>query len=360
MDSRLIKRLEIIEKEIAEISPENPNHQWLQKVTGISRNLDDLSPVKNLLEPINDLLSRGGKRWRPLVLGLCCEASGGGYDGYRFAPVVEIPHNGTLIVDDIEDKSLYRRGGAAIHTIYGDDVSINGANFVYFLPTLCIEDSDISPERKNLLFSIFHEEMRRVHAGQSLDIFWHNNVNVIPSIDDYFSMCRFKTGSLARMAARIGVAVAGMEREASIEIGDLWESVGVGFQIYDDILNLTKGNPGKKRGDDIVERKKSLPVILFCRKNLQGSAELFPLLEEASRLGIDDGADSIEKAIVLLEQSGVIDRAKEYGETILADARSGIADFFQNKASVDSTSQQREAAELQLSLIDSFLDSLTS
>ncbi len=98
--------------------------------------------------------------------------------------------------------------------------------------------------------------------GQGLDIQWHNNHECFPLVDEYLQMCRYKTGSLARMAAEIGVAAGGGSDDRALEMGCACEEMGVGFQILDDVVNLTTGNPGKKRGDDIVEGKKVF--LLYC------------------------------------------------------------------------------------------------
>ena len=139
-----------------------------------------------------DLLQRGGKRWRPLVMVLCYEAMGGqGDDIYKLAPLVELPHNGSLIVDDIEDKSEERRGASAVHLIYGDDISINAGNLMYFNGTGIVKDLPINFEMKFKILDQYCENLRRLHLGQGLDIQWHNDHDVLPEIDVYLQMCRF-------------------------------------------------------------------------------------------------------------------------------------------------------------------------
>ena len=75
----------------------------------------------------------------------------------------------------------------------------------------------------------------------------------------------FKTGAIARFAAQAGALLACNDDSLASSLGAVWEQAGVGFQILDDIKNLTTGNPGKKRGDDIVEGKKSLPPPSFFK-----------------------------------------------------------------------------------------------
>jgi len=108
--------------------------------------------------------------------------------------------------------------------------------------------------------------MRGLHLGQAIDISWHRKITFVPTIDEYYVMCGLKTGSLARLAAEAGVYSAGSSQEAAVKFGNAAEKLGIAFQVLDDVKNLTTGVPGKLRGDDIVEGKKSLPVLLYLTR----------------------------------------------------------------------------------------------
>ena len=312
--------LEEIEQAIGNCLPSECGREWLEKTAGSACRVDDFSQVDRFVQPGRDLVTRGGKRWRPLVMVLTCRALGGGDRAIPFSPLVELPHNGSLIIDDIEDNSEERRGKPAVHLLYGTDISINAGNLLYFQPTWLIDDADLPAERKNLLFSGYCEDLRRLHLGQGLDIFWHNHHDRVPPVDEYLQMCRFKTGSLARMAGRFGALLAGGSREEALEAARIWEDIGVGFQIADDILNLTKGNPGKDRGDDIVEGKKSLPVILHYRNSPATKEELSACFREAREKGIDAGRNAVERAIALIGGSGSLKEAESMGRELLESA----------------------------------------
>ena len=218
--------------------------------------------------PAETLLAGGGKRWRPLLAVYCCGLCGKEPDEtvLRLAVLPEAVHNGTLIIDDIEDGAVLRRGAPCAHIRFGTDAAVNSGNLLYFLPTVLIDTAGLSDSQKLGLYQIYSLYMRRVHFGQALDIEWHKT-DKIPSEEAYFQMCRLKTGSLAAMAAQTGVFLGGgteKQRQAAAVIA---ENIGVFFQIIDDVINLRTGNKGKNRGDDIVERKKSLPVLYYCRKN---------------------------------------------------------------------------------------------
>lgn len=100
----------------------------------------DLNALNNAVaKPFWDFMDRGGKRWRPALFILVCDALGGGSEKYLdFATIPEIVHNGTLIADDIEDSSKLRRGKPCTYELFGDDVAINLSNVMYFLPMLAL------------------------------------------------------------------------------------------------------------------------------------------------------------------------------------------------------------------------------
>jgi len=92
---------------------------------------------KAISEPIWDILDRGGKRWRPALFLLVCEALGKKAEDYLdFAIIPEVIHNGTLIIDDIEDASDLRRGKPCTYKVYGMDIAVNAGNTMYYLPLL--------------------------------------------------------------------------------------------------------------------------------------------------------------------------------------------------------------------------------
>ena len=103
--------------------------------------------------------------------------------------------------------------------------------------------------------------------------------------------------------------------------------MGVGFQILDDVRNLTTGNPGKKRGDDIVEGKKSLPVIL-CSQMGGDMKHLKEIFACAGENGIEKAGDAVEEAIAIIEATGAIEKAREKALSILEESRKTIMDSY--------------------------------
>ena len=328
------ERLKKIEHHIFEVLPESADSLWIGDVAGPVFCDVNKDFYNNINIPSIDLVRRGGKRWRPMLMLLFCELEGGGEKVLPLTPLVELPHNGSLMIDDIEDGADFRRGKEAVHIIHGVDMAVNSGNFLYFLPSYLIDKSDFSDSIKLKLYSYYCENMRRLHLGQGLDIQWHNNHDCYPGKNEYLQMCRYKTGALARMAAELGVISAGGSEGNALEMGQACEEMGVGFQILDDVINLTTGNPGKKRGDDIVEGKKSLPVILFNQDGGDTKA-LSSLFRSAASLGINRGDDAVEEAIRLLDEKGSIVKAKETAIEILEKSRKTIMEKYSRSEASD-------------------------
>jgi geranylgeranyl pyrophosphate synthase len=224
---------------------------------------------KAVADPIWDMLDRGGKRWRPTLFLLICEALDKTSDYcLDFATIPEVVHNGTLVIDDIEDSSEVRRGKPCTYKIFGVDIAVNAGNAMYYLPLVpLMEQKDkIAPKQLANIYEIYVQEMINLSIGQAMDIAWHRGLANADEIkeQDYLQMCAYKTGTLARMAAKIAAVLAGAEGELVKNLGTFAESIGVAFQMQDDILDLTGEEFGKKKGglgQDITEGKRTLMVI---------------------------------------------------------------------------------------------------
>lgn len=144
------------------------------------QNNDLISLTKGISDPIWDLLDRGGKRWRPVLCVILAEAFGLTLDDVKeIAALCEIVHNGTLIVDDIEDNSDVRRNKKCVHLIYGVDISVNAGNMMYFAPLHTLLKSSKFTDQQKLRFAkIYAEEMTQLHLGQGWDILWHNTAKL--------------------------------------------------------------------------------------------------------------------------------------------------------------------------------------
>lgn len=316
----LLDKLEVI---IKETLPDKVTNEWMQDVFSIQKESLALD-IESILKPAKDLIERGGKRWRPILMLLLLESWKIKLEKehYELSLCIELPHNGSLIIDDIEDNSDTRRGEPSIHKIYGEDISINTGNLLYFLPTYLLDKAtSVDESTKYKLSCYWLKTMRRLHLGQGLDITWHNTPFYLPSKEDYLDMCRCKTGAMAGLAGYWGAILAGKEEKVALQVADILERIGVGFQIIDDSLNLKTGNVGKKRGDDLLEGKKSYPLLVYTSTKENPSL----ILEEIKSLKLMKNKTEqeimIDSIISQLEESEAIKISLEEGKTIIETAK---------------------------------------
>ena len=322
-----ISFLDILRNDIGSVDLEIENSiprkldGWIEDVIGESKWKYDVSALEgSISKPVWDLLERGGKRWRPFLMKLCFDAvssdDGNFVDIDKFLSLPEIIHNGTLMIDDVEDDSDFRRGKPCVHKIYGSDLAINAGNAMYFLPMLKIIKSDLGVGVKVRIYELVHEEMIKLSFGQGMDIFWHGG-NGVPSEDEYLQMCAFKTGTLARMAAKLGGILAGADDEVIEVLGDFAESLGVAFQIQDDILNVCPGEDwGKDFGDDISEGKRTLLVIRALKSICPEDAkDLIRILNLKTKNKVIIG-----EAVGILKNSSSIGYASDFARSLVREA----------------------------------------
>jgi len=230
-------------------------------------NLEALN--RAVADPIWEFLDRGGKRWRPALFLLICEALGKkSSDFIDFAIIPEVVHNGTLMVDDLEDSSECRRGKPCTYKLFGLDIAVNAGNAMYYLPLLPLLEnrSKISFRKLSQTYAVYAQEMINLSLGQAMDIAWHRGLANADGISekDYLQMCAYKTGTLARMAAKIAAVLCDADEQTVEKLGHFAESLGIAFQMKDDVLDLTSAQFTERkggRGQDVTEGKRSLPVI---------------------------------------------------------------------------------------------------
>jgi geranylgeranyl pyrophosphate synthase len=287
-----------------------------------SYNVDTLNKV--IAEPIWEILDRGGKRWRPALFHLTCEALGKKFDDYvDFAIIPEIVHNGTLIIDDIEDSSELRRGKPCTYRVYGVDIAVNAGNTMYYLPLLPLIEkrAQIPAEKLRDMYEVYVQEMINLSMGQAMDIAWHRGLANADAVneEDYLQMCAYKTGTLARMAAKLAAVLADANKELVEKLGRFAESIGVAFQMQDDVLDLTGKEFAEKkggRGQDITEGKRTLMVIHTLEK--ANSADKKRLLQILKMHTLDQALR--DEAITIMQKYRAIDHVKQVATRIVEES----------------------------------------
>lgn len=279
---------------------------------------------KAVAEPIWDFLDRGGKRWRPSLFLLVVEALGKDPNELlEFAIIPEVIHNGTIMIDDIEDDSEFRRGKPCTHKVFGLDVAINAGNIMYYLPLLpLIKNRDkLSAEKLSKIYQIYVQEMINVSLGQAMDIAWHKSLADADKVTEtqYMQMCAYKTGTLARMAAKIAAVLCDASEDTVERLGRFAEAIGVAFQIQDDILDVSSSEFAEKkggRGQDITEGKRSLIIIHTLEKAAQRDKkrliEILNMHTTSQKLR--------NEAIGIMKKHDSITYAKEFAKKMVADS----------------------------------------
>ncbi len=267
---------EEVRKSVAAVLPLDPTYEEARQLIASKERDHYMEGVslkqmsRALIAPIREITDRGGKSWRSYAALACCDVVKG--DSRKFVQWLAMPellHVGSLIVDDVQDKSVVRRGKPTAHVVYGEPIAINAGTAAYFLAQKVMFSKDMSDAKKLRLYDLYFEAMRAGHAGQAADL--DGPADLMPAAvasgDSkalelrILATHRLKTASPAGALARMG-AVAGGGTEAQIEaVGRFFESLGLAFQLVDDVLNL-RGFKGelKATGEDIANGTITLPV----------------------------------------------------------------------------------------------------
>ncbi len=315
-----------VDEEIAEVLPREIDREYLEWFFGPESYRYECESIQRALaDPIWELLDRGGKRWRAVMFLILMDGFGEGPEKYlRYAIIPEILHNGTIIVDDVEDGAAMRRGGPALHHVYGEDVALNAGNAMYFLPLkiLMLDSLDLPDERRLRAYDMLTHELNRTHLGQGMDICWHNEREVRVTEQEYLEMSACKTGCLARIVARLAAIVADRPPDVERHLAQYAEDMAVAFQIGDDILDVENtldqaGDFGKEFGNDIREGKKTLLVIHAVAEADEAAAERLQSLLVAA----ENTEREILEAIEIMQDTGSIEFARRRAEELAASAR---------------------------------------
>jgi geranylgeranyl diphosphate synthase type I len=315
----------VVDEAIEELLPREVDDDYLTDFFGPAAYRYDPEAVQRALaDPIWDLLDRGGKRWRAVLLLVLVEGFGGDpHDYLEYACIPEILHNGTIIVDDVEDGATMRRGEPALHHEFGVDIALNAGNAMYFLPLKVItrNPADLDAETRLAAYEMLMHELNRTHLGQGMDIRWHNAREVTTTEAEYLEMSACKTGALGRIVARLAAIITDSEAD-ELDVARFAESMSVAFQIADDILDVEHameagGDFGKGVGNDIREGKKTLMAVHAVANAPEADAARLTDI-----LWTEENADAeVREAIAIMESTGSVDYARETAESLAADAR---------------------------------------
>jgi len=204
--------------------------------------IDAIEPAV-LQREVRRVTMAGGKRVRPAVAMLVCEACAGDADlAVDVGVAVELVHTASLVIDDIIDRAPLRRGAESGWRQFGHGPAIVGSDALLGAAFELLQETPVAMEQ-------VAEAMVRLGEGEAIEL-------LAPPTDEasYLDLARRKTGALFRAAAEVGAIAGGADTEMVEQFGSYAESVGIAFQIRDDVLDRTAGPEqlGKPAGQDVV------------------------------------------------------------------------------------------------------------
>ena len=227
----------------------------------------------NLYEPISYALSAGGKRIRPVMTLMACDAFAGNYESALKAALgIEMFHNFTLLHDDVMDNSDMRRGRLTVYKKYNTNSAILSGDTMLTLATEYI--TEVKDEKLRTVIDTFNDMAIKVYEGQQLDMDFENAESI--NIEDYIEMIEYKTGALLGAAMKIGSLIGNASAEDADLMKEFGLMTGVAFQIRDDWLD-SFGDPttfGKKIGGDINNAKKTFLYVSALAEGGEGAKAL--------------------------------------------------------------------------------------
>jgi geranylgeranyl diphosphate synthase type I len=290
-----------------------------------------------------EVKARGGKRIRPVTCLLCNQAAGGkAEEALPAAAATELVHNFSLVHDDIQDSSRFRRGRQAVWDVWGAAQAINVGDGMFVLARLALHRlaaRGVSLDRQQAALLALDRACLALCEGQYFDMTFEVRLDI--DLDQYLRMIGLKTATLLAASAQLGALVAGAPPEVVDRYYGFGHQLGMAFQIQDDILGAWGDEQvtGKSAATDIRDKKKTLPVVYAL--NHPGSADA---IEQLSELYSQEGpldALQIQVALDLLEQAGAQAYAAEMAG---AYYRSALAELEEAGAEGKAGAALRELA----------------
>ena len=271
----------------------------------ISSLLSKMEPV-SLYEPMRYVHKAGGKRLRPILTLLSCEAVGGEVnDAVAAAVALELVHNFTLVHDDIMDNDDLRRGRETVHKKWDESVAILVGDGLLNLAFLVIAESK-SPNIRQIIQTFSHGILQ-VCEGQALDKEFESRDSI--TLDEYYDMIQKKTGKLFSVACEIGAIVGGGDRIQIESARDFGASLGRAFQIQDDLLDVYADESvlGKNIGSDIEENKKTFLVSYSLQNSTPEIKKSLLNILKKNTVHPDD----VLQVVQIFKKTGALDEAQK-------------------------------------------------
>lgn len=284
----------------------------------IEKALANVDPA-DLREASQHLIMAGGKKLRPTLVILSCEAVGGDPNfALKTAAAMELIHTFSLIHDDIMDQDEKRRGKPAVHVLWGDPMAILAGDTLFskaFETVLRSEENMVSSTRILPTLSIVVDSCIKICEGQALDMGFAQRLDVQES--EYMLMIYKKTAALIGAATKAGAILGGGTPEQINALAEFGRLIGMAFQIQDDYLDVASQEEdlGKPVGSDIVEGKMTLLVVhALSKASIDDKNLLLTILQAGEE-------ENVPRALEILEKYGSIHYAWEVAQKDVNQAK---------------------------------------
>ncbi len=283
---------------------------------------DDLS--RYLYDPFARFTRSGGKRTRPALVLLGCEAVGGDASCALSRAAIEDFQSAALIHDDIADEGEMRRGQPCVHRTEGVGVAINVGD-LGIVRTFggVLEDESLDGTTKLRVLEEIAQMEQRTVEGQALDLGWARDERWDVTTGDYLTMATHKTAFYSAASPLSIGAICGGGTDAQVEaLGSFGIDAGLAFQLQDDLLNLVGDAEaqGKDFRSDITEGKRTM-IVCWALEHLTG-IERDELLDILSSHTTD--ALTLARAVELMEDAGAIDAVRSYAHGLARSAKASL------------------------------------
>ena len=265
----------------------------------IEEALSTVNP-KALRDSSVHLISAGGKKIRPSLAVLSCQAVGGKSEyALKTAAAIELIHTFSLIHDDIMDKDDMRRGQPSVHVLWGEPMAILAGDTLFskaFEMVIRTKINDASYKRVNEALAVVVDSCIKICEGQACDMSFEEKFDVKES--EYMNMIYKKTAALIAAATKAGAIMGGGTPEQVEALSEYGRLIGLAFQIQDDYLDVVSDaeSLGKPVGSDIVEGKMTLMVVkALAEASPQDKETLITILKENNPERVDEAISIFEK-----------------------------------------------------------------
>ena len=272
---------------------------------------------------LSHIRQRGGKRMRPILILLMAKNFGAISDVTQNAAVgLELLHTASLVHDDVVDESSERRGQASVNAEYNNKVAVLVGDYILSTALLRVSLTD-----NRMIIQLLAELGRTLAAGEILQLSNIQNQEISEQV--YYQVINQKTAALFEACAKVGALSAGASAEEVEAAAKFGQSIGIIFQIRDDIFDYFDSKEiGKPTGNDMTEGKLTLPVIYALNHTSMESMQTLARKVKAGTINPDEIAVLVE----FTKQQGGIEYAEQKMDEFAADARKFIDERVKNES----------------------------